>query len=231
MPAVLLNCAVVLVCGGLGLALKERLPQKLLDGLMQAMGLCVMVIGIDGAVSTNNMLCVLVCLVAGTVIGTLLDIEGRLDRLGEALRRRFDRGGSGSFTQGFVTASLMFCVGAMAIVGSIQAGLEGDWSILLSKTVIDGVTSVSLAAALGAGVLFAAAPLLVYQGGVVLLAGLLSGVLSDAVVGEMSAVGGVLILALGINMLSMSKAPMKAGNMLPAIFLPPFYLALTGILA
>ena len=121
MPAVLLNCAVVLACGGLGLVLKERLPKTLLDGLMQAMGLCVMVIGISGAVATNDMLCVLVCLAAGTVLGTLLNIEGRLDRLGETLRQRFDRGGSGSFTQGFVTASLMFCVGAMAIVGNAEA--------------------------------------------------------------------------------------------------------------
>ena len=232
MPAVIINAVVVLLCGGLGLLLKERLPRRLLDGLMQAMGLCVMVIGISGAVGTQNMLCVVVCMAAGTLLGTLLDIERHLDGLGERLRRRFDRGGEEStFTQGFVTASLMFCVGAMVIVGSIQAGLEGDWTTLLSKTVIDGVTAVGLAATLGIGVLFAAVPVLLYQGTILLLAGLLSGVLGDAVVTEMSAVGGVLILAIGINMLGMSKTPLKPGNMLPAIFLPLVYLPLMGILA
>ena len=125
MPAVFINCAVILLCSALGLLLKRRLPKRLLDALMEAMGLCVVVIGIAGAVATENMLCVLVCLVVGTAIGTLINIEKRLDSLGELLRRRFDGPGEGesSFTQGFVGASLVFCVGAMALVGSLQAGL------------------------------------------------------------------------------------------------------------
>ncbi len=233
MPAVFINCAVILLCSALGLLLKRRLPKRLLDALMEAMGLCVVVIGIAGAVATENMLCVLVCLVVGTAIGTLINIEKRLDSLGELLRRRFDGPGEGesSFTQGFVGASLVFCVGAMALVGSLQAGLEGDWSVLLSKSVIDGVTAVSFTAALGVGVLFSVLPVLLYEGGIVLLSGVLAGVLSELVIGEMSAVGGVLILALGINMLGMGKRPIPAGNMLPAIFLPPVYLALLGNLA
>ena len=177
MPAVFINCAVILLCSALGLLLKRRLPKRLLDALMEAMGLCVVVIGIAGAVATENMLCVLVCLVVGTAIGTLINIEKRLDSLGELLRRRFDGPGEGesSFTQGFVGASLVFCVGAMALVGSLQAGLEGDWSVLLSKSVIDGVTAVSFTAALGVGVLFSVLPVLLYEGGIVLLSGVLAG--------------------------------------------------------
>lgn len=232
MPAVFINCAVILLGGALGLLLKSRLPRRLLEALMEAMGLCVVVIGAAGAIATGNMLCVLVCMVAGTGVGALINIEKRLDSLGEALRRRVEKGGAGEsgFTQSFVTATLMFCVGAMALVGSLQAGL-GDWSVLLSKSVIDGVTAVSLAATLGAGVLFAAVPVLLYQGAVVLLSGALAGVLEEAVITELSAVGGVMILALGLNMLGLRQKPLQVGNMLPAILLPPLYLLLLGNLA
>ena len=226
MPAVLINCVLTVVGTFLGLALKGKLPERFLTILVQALGLCVLAIGISSAIGTQNTLCVVVCLVLGTLLGELIDIERRLDRLGELLRQRLmkDEGGQSTFTEAFVTASVLYCVGAMAILGSITAGIDGDWSILISKSVIDGVFSISLAAAVGVGVAFSALPILVYEGGLTLLAGLVAGLLQEAAITEMSAVGGCIIIGIGLNMLELPRAPLKVGNMLPAIFLPLAYL-------
>lgn len=231
MLAVLINCALILAGSALGMLLKDKLPQRFLTVLMQAMGLCVVSIGISSAIGTKDTLCVVVCLVVGTLIGEGIDIEARLDRWGEGLRRRFEGAnstGSSTFTQGFVTASVLFCVGAMAIVGGIEAGIHKDYSILVSKSVIDGVTAISLTAALGIGVAFSALPILVYEGAITLLAGAAAGILQDAVITEMSAVGGCIIIGIGLNMLQLRKNPLKVGNLLPAIFLPLAYLPLAN---
>ena len=174
----------------------------------------------------------MVCLALGTILGEAINIEKHLDSLGNKLRKRVEKNGgeNSTFTEGFVTASLLFCVGAMAIVGSIEAGINGDYSILVSKSVIDGITAVSLSTALGVGVAFSAAPILVYQGGITLLAGLVGGFLQEAVITEMSAVGGCIIIGIGLNMLKLPKKPLKVGNMLPAIFLPLAYLPLAEFL-
>ena len=226
MPAVLINCVLIVVGTFLGLALKGKLPERFLTILVQALGLC-------SAIGTQNTLCVVVCLVLGTLLGELIDIERRLDRLGELLRQRLmkDEGGQSTFTEAFVTASVLFCVGAMAIVGSIKAGIDGDWSILISKSVIDGVFSISLAAAVGVGVAFSALPILVYEGGLTLLAGLVAGFLQEAAITEMSAVGGCIIIGIGLNMLELPRTPLKVGNMLPAIFLPLAYLPIAQALS
>lgn len=228
MLGVFINCILILAGSALGLLLKGKLPQRFLTVLVQALGLCVVSIGISSAIGTQDMLCVVVCLVIGTLLGEAIDIERRLDRWGEGLRTRFIKGeGNGStFTEGFVTASVLFCVGAMAIVGSIEAGVHQDYSILVSKSVIDGVTSVSLATALGIGVAFSALPILLYEGGITLLAVLAAGVLQEAMVTEMSAVGGCIIIGIGLNMLKLPRSPLKVGNMLPAVFLPLAYLPL-----
>ena len=224
MLATIINCALILAGSCLGLLLKGKLPERFLTVLIQAIGLCVISIGISSAVSTENTLCVVVCLVVGTLIGQAIDIERRLDSWGDKLRRRFEK--NSTFTQGFVTASLLFCVGAMAIVGSIQAGIHGDYGILLSKSVIDGISSISLATALGVGVAFAALPVLIYQGGITLLAGAAAAFLQESVITEMSAVGGCIIIGIGLNVLGLPKTPLKVGNMLPAVFLPLAYLPL-----
>lgn len=226
MLAVFINCAFILAGSFLGILLRGRLPARFMDVVMQAMGLVVLSIGMASAIGTDNTLCVVVSLAIGTVIGEAIDIERRLDACGEMLKRRLIREeGSGStFTQGFVTASLLFCVGAMAIVGAIDAGIYGDYSVLVSKSVIDGVTSISFAATLGIGVAFSALPILIYQGGIVLLAGLVAGFLTDPMITEMSAAGGCIIIGLGVNMLGLRKTPVKVGNMLPAIFVPLAYL-------
>ena len=222
MVGVIINVAAVLAGGTLGLLLGGRVPQRLRETIMQGLALCILLIGAQGALETANVLAVIVCMVAGGLLGEALDIEKRLESLGALAERKFAHGGqNGCFAQGFITASLLFCVGAMAVVGSLNAGLTGDNSTLIAKAALDLVTAVFFAAALGPGVLLAAAAVLVYQGAIALMAGWLAPVLTDAIVTEMSAVGGLLIMGLSFNMLGMAK--IRVGNLLPAIFLPILY--------
>ena len=222
MVGVIINVAAVLAGGTLGLLLGGRVPQRLRETIMQGLALCILLIGAQGALETANVLAVIVCMVAGGLLGKALDIEKRLESLGALAERKFAHGGqNGRFAQGFITASLLFCVGAMAVVGSLNAGLTGDNSTLIAKAALDLVTAVFFAAALGPGVLLAAAAVLVYQGAIALMAGWLAPVLTDAIVTEMSAVGGLLIMGLSFNMLGMAK--IRVGNLLPAIFLPILY--------
>ena len=222
MVGVIINVAAVLAGGTLGLLLGGRVPQRLRETIMQGLALCILLIGAQGALETANVLAVIVCMVAGGLLGEALDIEKRLESLGALAERKFAHGGqNGRFAQGFITASLLFCVGAMAVVGSLNAGLTGDNSTLIAKAALDLVTAVFFAAALGPGVLLASAAVLVYQGAIALMAGWLAPVLTDAIVTEMSAVGGLLIMGLSFNMLGMAK--IRVGNLLPAIFLPILY--------
>ena len=222
MVGVIINVAAVLAGGTLGLLLGGRVPQRLRETIMQGLALCILLIGAQGALETANVLAVIVCMVAGGLLGEALDNEKRLESLGALAERKFAHGGqNGRFAQGFITASLLFCVGAMAVVGSLNAGLTGDNSTLIAKAALDLVTAVFFAAALGPGVLLAAAAVLVYQGAIALMAGWLAPVLTDAIVTEMSAVGGLLIMGLSFNMLGMAK--IRVGNLLPAIFLPILY--------
>ncbi len=225
MPATLINMLLVLLGGGAGLLFKNLISDRLMSILTHALGLCVLCIGIGSAIGTQNMLCVIVCMVVGTVIGNAADLERRLEGAGDFLRARVLKQSGGSrFTEGFVNASLLFCVGAMAITGSIEAGLNHNYEIIVSKGVIDGVTSISFAATMGVGVMFSVLPLLVYQGGITLLAGWVGPYLPDAVITEMTAVGGALIIAIAVNMLGLGREKIKVGNMLPAIFLPIAYI-------
>ena len=222
MTGVIINVAAVLAGGTLGLLLGGRVPQRLRETIMQGLALCILLIGAQGALETANVLAVIVCMVAGGLLGEALDIEKRLESLGALAERKFARSGqNGRFAQGFITASLLLCVGAMAVVGSLNAGLTGDNSTLIAKAALDLVTAVFFAAALGPGVLLAAAAVLVYQGAIALMAGWLAPVLTDAIVTEMSAVGGLLIMGLSFNMLGIAK--IRVGNLLPAIFLPILY--------
>lgn len=217
MISVAINIAAILLGGTLGLILGRRFPQKLADTVMQGLALCVMYIGISGALEGQNTLITIISLAVGGALGELLDIDGKLNRLGEALEDKFG-GGQTSLAEGFVSASMLFCVGAMAIVGSLQSGLVGDHSIIIAKSVIDGIAAVLLASSLGAGVLFAAAAVGVYQGAIVLLAEWVQPLLGDATVAEMSCAGSLLIVALSLNMLKLTN--IKVANFIPAIFLP-----------
>lgn len=222
MIGTLVNIAAVILGSLLGLLLRKGLPQRLRDVLMAGMGLCVILIGLKGALGTSNEMIVILSVVLGGCAGAALKIEKRLDSLGARLQKHFASGGDDHFGKGFVTASLMFCVGAMAIVGSMDSGLRGDHSALLAKSILDGVSSIILASTLGPGVMLSAVVILIYQGGIALLAQVVAPVLTDRAITEMSAVGGLLILGIGLNMLRKQHIPV--GDLLPAVFVP---LALT----
>ena len=232
MIATLINVALILLGSLLGLLFKNRISPRFASGITFALGLCTLGIGITGMISTADTLCVIVCMVAGTLLGELIDIEKRMDAVGGLLRRKLIRGESGSrFVEGFVTASVLFCVGAMAINGAMAAGMNGNYDILISKSVMDGVTAITFSAAMGVGVAFSALPILVYEGGMTLLFGLVGRQIDPAIVNEMSAVGGTIIVGIGVNMLGLPKEKLRVGNMLPAIFLPLLYLPLRDWLA
>lgn len=233
MLATIINVILILLGSAAGLLFKNLISERLMSILTHALGLCVLGIGISSMIGTQDTLCVIVCMAAGTVLGHAIDIEGRLEGAGDLLRARLLKGGGGNsrFTEGFVSAAVLFCVGAMAITGSIEAGLNHNYEIIISKGVIDGVTSISFAATMGVGVAFSTIPLLVYQGGITLLAGWVGPYLPEAVIVEMTAVGGTLIAAIAVNMLGLGKEKIKVGNMLPAMFLPIAYIPLAEWLA
>ncbi|HHY46276.1 MAG TPA: DUF554 domain-containing protein [Firmicutes bacterium] len=214
MRGTLINIATVLVGSILGLTLKQRIPARLTNPVVQAIGLFTMVLGMNMAQGAKNLLVVLFSLVLGGVIGEFLDIEGRLDGLGRWFETRLQASGDG-FNKGFIAASLLFCVGPMSIVGSIEDGLYGNYQILLTKSIMDGVCSIAFASTLGIGVPFSALVILFFQGGISLAASLVRPFMTDSVITAMTAVGGVMILGIGINLLELRK--LKIANLLPAL--------------
>ena len=232
MLGVLVNTGTVILGSLLGLALKKGISEKFSKAIMCAIGLCVIYVGLDNALVGNNAIIVIISLVLGTLLGTLLRIDDGLNKFGSWLEGKLSKKNSEStFSQGFVSASLLFCVGAMTIVGSLNAGLQGDNSLLYTKAIMDLISSAMLASTLGIGVLFASLTVLVYHGALVLVAGLLQGVLSDALlVAEITSVGGVMMLALGLNLVGVTK--IKVADMLLSIVIavPAYYLiGLIGI--
>ncbi len=217
MLGTIVNAVVVLVGGLIGNLVKKGFPERIKTTIMQGLALAVILIGISMAIKTQDVMIIIGSLVLGAIIGELLDIELQLARMGSWLERKFG-GQQGEFGRGFVTASLMYCVGAMAIMGSLQGGLEGKHDILFAKSMLDGISSVIFASTMGLGVAFSAIPILVYQGSIALLASWITVLLTPSIITEMSAAGGLLILGLGFNMLGMAK--IKVGNLLPAIFAP-----------
>lgn len=202
----------------MGLLFGQALPEKMKKTVIQGIGLAVMLIGGSMAGQTKNSLVVISSLVLGAILGEWIDIELRLQNMGQWLEGKFAKGGHGSgFTKAFVTASLIYCVGAMAIMGSLESGLTGNNNILYAKSMLDGITAVVFASSMGIGVLVSAVPVLIYQGAITLAAGLLQGVLSPQVIAEMGAVGGLLIVGIGINILEIKE--IKVGNLLPSIFI------------
>lgn len=216
----LVNVAAVIVGGGIGLLLKKGLNERLSDLVMKGLALCVMYVGISGALEGENTLIAILSIAVGALIGGLPDLDKYLNRLGEKLEQRFKKEGddSSAFAQGFVAASLLFCVGAMSIVGSLQSGLTGDHTTIFTKSLLDFIAAIVLASSLGAGVLLSGAFVLVYQGGITLLAGTLSPLLSESTVNEMTCVGSLLIIGLALNMLGVTN--LKLMNYVPAIFMP-----------
>ena len=224
MPAVFVNTATVLAGSLIGILFRNRLKESLREAVMKALGLCTLLIGISSAIPTKQLLCVILCMVLGTVLGELLRIDDRIEHAGDSIKAKLLKGrvsdGNSSFTDGFVSACILFCIGSMTIVGSLEAGIHHDYSIIYAKSMLDFVSSMAFGAAMGFGVTCSAAFVLVFQGALTLLAGLLGNALPDAAVTEMSAVGGVILIGMALNMLGCTRERIRVANMLPAVFLP-----------
>jgi len=228
----IVNAGAVIAGGIAGTLIKSGLPQRYKNIVMQAIGLSVLMIGVSGTLQgiysvtaggkldRQYMMIMIFSLVIGGILGEFLNIENKLEQVGLWFQNKLIKGES-SFAQGFVTASLVYCVGAMAIVGSLEDGLKGNTDILFAKSILDGVSAVVFAATMGIGVAFSAIPVFIYQGSITLLAGVIKPWLTDIVISQMSLVGSILIFGIGLSMLDIKK--IKVGNMLPAIFIPLIY--------
>ena len=230
MIGTILNIVTVLIGGGLGVLLGQRLPERMRETVLHGLGLVTLVVGIHLTLETRNILIVLGSVLIGAILGEWWRIDVGLERLSEMLRARVARRASAQsmahFTEGFVTASLVFCVGPMTILGSIQDGLTGDYSLLAIKSVLDGFAALAFASSLGIGVLFSALTILVYQGALTLAAGLAQNLFTDAMVAEMTAAGGVMILAIGLLLLDVRR--IRVANLLPALLIAPLIVAALG---
>lgn len=228
----IVNAGAIVTGGLIGVFLKKGLPERYKTIVMQAIGLSVIIIGIsgtlqgvfkiieNGSLDRQYIMTMIFCLVIGGIIGEFINIEKRLDNLGIWFQNKLFKNGN-SFAEGFVTASLIYCVGAMAIVGSLEDGLTGNPKTLFAKAVIDGVSAIVFAATMGVGVPFASLPVLIYQGAITLLAGSVKPLLTEVVITQMSLIGSILIFGIGLSMLEIKR--IKVGNLLPAIFLPLVY--------
>ena len=213
--------SLAVICGCLlGLLIKGRLKEKISKTIMDVLGLCTLYIGISGVLKGDNTLLIIICITLGSLIGESIDIDKWIERLGCFLEGKFKKKNNAkiSISEGFISSSLLFCVGAMAIVGSLESGLKGNHDTLFAKSMLDFISSIIFTSTLGIGVIFSAITVFLYQGVITLGANLLSGVLTTAVISDISAVGSLLIVGLALNILGISK--IKIANMLPSIFLP-----------
>ncbi len=222
----LLNAATVLIGGVVGTVVGDRLPERLRENVVRGVGLFVTAMGVKFAIDTSNLLFMLGAILLGGIVGSLVGVDARLNQLGDALQQRFARGGTSTVAEAFVTASVVFCVGPLTFLGSIQNGLAGDATLLSVKSVLDGFTAIALAATLGWGVLLTVPLILVYQGGLAVGASLFAGVLSDLQLREMSAVGGLLLIGVGLRLLAIRDV--KVADFLPAIIVSPLVVAAFG---
>lgn len=223
MTGTFLNVVAILAGGMLGLLVGARLSDKLKETVVAGMGLFTTAVGLKMFLDTKNELIVLGALLVGAILGEWWRLEDRLRRVGLWLERRFAGGGedeSNRFVRGFMTASLLYLIGPMAILGAMSDGLTGDYKTLAIKSVLDGFASIAFASSLGIGVLFSAIPTLVYQGGISLLAAQLSMLITPSMMGELTATGGVLLMGVGVSSLLELKK-IRVGNLLPALLMAP----------
>jgi len=228
MVGTLINIATVAVGGGLGTLIGGRLPERLRDTVMHGIGLVTLTLGVHMTLDTQNILIVMGSVLVGALLGEWWRIDVGLERVSEWLRervaKRLPESSMGRFTEGFITASLVFCIGPVTVLGAIQDGLTGDYQLLAVKSLLDGFSALAFASSMGIGVVFSILTLLIYQGGLSLLAGLAQNLMTDAMIAEMSATGGVLILALGLILLDLKQ--IRVANLLPALVIAPAIVAL-----
>ena len=216
---VIVNFTAVIVGGGIGLLLKKGLSDRIGNTIMNGLALCVIYIGITGMLSGHNVLITIISITIGSFLGELIDLDAKINHLGDWLQSKLStKGQVTSISSGFVAASLLFCVGAMAIVGSLQSGLTGNHETLFAKSLIDGIAAIVLASTLGVGVLLSAGFILIYEGGITLLARVVEPFLTDVAIDEMTCVGSLLILGLALNMLKVTN--IKVMNFIPAVLIP-----------
>lgn len=242
--------SIAIIFGSLvGLLLKGGIQERISNTIMKGLGLCVLYIGISGSFEGENTIITIICMAIGAFLGELMDIDSKLNKLGDFIESKVSKkskfknndelsmdvdGGQMatsiskiSISQGFVYASLIYCVGAMAVVGSLESGLQGNHATLFAKSILDGISAIIFTASLGVGVMFSAGAVFVYQGIITICAGILAGVLSSSVISAMTAIGSLIIIGLGLNMLEATK--IKVANLLPAIFIP-IILGIIGII-
>lgn len=221
MIGVIVNTVAVIIGSLIGLMFKKGISKVFTEAIMIGIGLCTVYIGISGTLRGENTLILIISIVIGTIIGTWMDIDKQITTLGEWIGKQFKSASDNSVSvaEGFVTGSLLFCIGAMAIVGSLNAGLNGDNTMLFTKSVLDLISSAMLSVSLGIGVLFSASFVLLFQGGIVLFAQFLQPILTDSAIGEITCAGSLIIIALGLNIIGITK--IKIANYLPAIIVAP----------
>ena len=212
------NGIAVVLAGIVGAFIGKRLPKRICDTVMHGMALCIIFIGVDGALSGDDTLVMIISIAIGAVLGEIINLDKWLNRFGDFLQSKLSRGGEGRFGEGFATATLLICVGAWAITGAMDAGLRGEHTSFYAKAVVDGVACCIMATTLGIGVALSGVMLFIYQGGLALASTLVEPYLTTAVVNELTAVGSLLIIAIGLNMLGLTK--IKVVNLLPAVFIP-----------
>ncbi|MBS3768320.1 MAG: DUF554 domain-containing protein [Candidatus Cloacimonetes bacterium] len=214
MLGTLINAAAVILGCLIGLTIRSKLPQNITARVFQGIGLFTLFLGVHMATKTNNFLILIFSIVIGSIIGELLDIDSLMNRFGDWIKTKI-KTGNNKFTEGFVTAFLLFCIGSMTILGAFEEGLGGKPNLLLAKSVLDGFAAMALSASLGIGVIFSVIPLLLYQGGLTLFAGSLQNFFTNTIIVELTAVGGLLLIGLGINILEIKK--LKILNMIPGL--------------
>jgi uncharacterized membrane protein YqgA involved in biofilm formation len=226
MIAVFVNCIAIIIGSLIGIIFSKRISDNLSRVVQTGAGVVTMVIGIEMALAYENIIFLAMAIIAGGILGSWMDIDGKILLLGDALgklvlRKKNSQGqqdqGASNFAYGFLNASVLFCVGAMAILGSIKAGIDGDYTIIFTKSVLDGFMAIVFAAALGIGTAFSALSVLVYQGALTLLAGLVAAYTNDVLLAELGATGGILIIMIGVNLMGLAK--IKTANYLPALVL------------
>ena len=225
------NAIAIVICGLVGCFLVRGVPSRVDDIIRKAIGLSLIFIGIKGALDNQRTLLLAVSLIIGAVIGELIGIDALMNRLGLWAEKRLGMSGSGekhSFSRGFVTASILFCSGSMAIVGSIQSGLAGNNELLFTKAILDGVISIIFGASMGIGVVFSAIPVFLYESGIVLGSMVLKSFLTADIIREMSAVGSLIIAAIGLNFLGIKE--IKVANLVPAVFIPLIYITIENLI-
>lgn len=217
MLGTIVNVAAIILGSLAGTLFKKAISDKMGDVLMRGIGLCILFIAVQGSLAGKNALVLIISMVLGTIVGEGFDLDKRLNILGEKIQAKVSKNNTSSVSEGFVTSSLLYCVGAMAIVGSLQSGLSGNHDMLFTKSMLDGMTAIILASQFGGlGILLSAFPVFIYQGAITLLSHWIAPFLSDLVVAEMTCVGFVIIIGIGLNMLKITK--LKVMNYVPAIF-------------